>query len=359
MNSPPPEDKPSFVEDFFPGYFALVMATGIVSLAMHFEGIPGLPELLLWLNVIFYVVLWGITVLRILWFRSALIADLIHHARGVTFLTAVAGTGVLGVQFAILTPFIVVAAGLWVFAVLLWIILIYTFFAAVTVAEPKPSLEVAINGSWLLVTVATESLAVLGTLVAQTLGPVRPILFGALCAYLLGAMFYILFIGLIFYRWIFLRMEPAKLTPTYWINMGALAITTLAGARLMLSSKSWEILHDFQPFIGGFTLFFWATGTWWIPLLVIVGFWRHVVERVPVTYDPQYWSLVFPLGMYTVATSMFANATRMPFLLIIPRIAVYIAMLAWLITFSAMLLKLGKFCIAYGRRKIALATRAQ
>ena len=85
--------------------------------------------------------------------------------------------------------------------------------------------------------------------------------------------------------------------------MGALAITTLAGARLMLSSKSWEILHDFQPFIGGFTLFFWATGTWWIPLLVIVGFWRHVVDRVPVTYYPHYWSLVFPLGMYTVPST--------------------------------------------------------
>jgi hypothetical protein len=24
---------------------------------------------------------------------------------------------------------------------------------------------------------------------------------------------------------------------------------------------SWEVLHDFQPFIGGSTLFFWATGT--------------------------------------------------------------------------------------------------
>ena len=192
----------------------------------------------------------------------------------------------------------------------------------------------------------------------RRLAPVRPILFEALCAYLLGAMFYILFIALIVYRWIFLRMEPAKLTPPYWINMGALAITTLAGARLILSSKSWEVLHDFQPFIGGFTLFFWATGTWWIPLLVIVGFWRHVVERVPVTYDPQYWSLVFPLGMYTVATFMFANATGMPFLLIIPRIAVYIAMLAWFITFSAMLFKLGNFCLAYGRRKTSLATRA-
>jgi tellurite resistance protein TehA-like permease len=357
MISPPHADKPSFLEDFFPGYFALVMATGIVSLAMHFEGFPGLPETFLWLNVIFYVVLWGITAFRIAWFRSALIADLIHHARGVTFLTAVAGTAVLGVQFATLTPLMAVAASLWVFAVLLWVILIYTFFAAVTVAEPKPSIEVALNGSWLLLTVATESLTVLGTLVAQRLGAVRPILFGALCAYLLGAMFYILFIALIVYRWIFIRMEPAKLTPPYWINMGALAITTLAGARLILSSKNWEVLSDFQPFVGGFTLFFWATGTWWIPLLVIVGFWRHLVERVPVTYDPQYWSLVFPLGMYSVATFTFANATGMTFLLIIPHIAVYIAMLAWFITFTAMLFKLGKFSLTYARRKAPLSPR--
>ena len=357
MTPSPQEGKPSFVEDFFPGYFALVMATGIVSLAMHFEGFPGFPEVLLWLNVIFYVVLWVITIVRIALFRSALIADLTHHARGVTFLTAVAGTGVLGAEFAILTPFIAVAVGLWVFAVLLWTILIYTFFAAVTIAEPKPSIDVAINGSWLLVTVATESLSVLGTLIAQTLGPVPPILFVALCAYLLGAMFYILFIALIVYRWIFLRMEPAKLTPPYWINMGALAITTLAGARLILSSGSWEVLHDLKPFTSGFTLFFWATGTWWIPLLVIVGFWRHVIERVPVTYDPQYWSLVFPLGMYTVATFVFANAAGMPFLLIIPRIFVYIAMFAWCITFGGMLFKLGNFCVSSRRSKTSLAIR--
>src|SRR5215475_7638421 len=193
MSSSPDGRSPSFVENFFPGYFALVMATGIVSLAMHFEGFPALPELLLWLNVFFYVVLWGITLLRIVFFRSALIADLTHHARGVTFLAIVAGTDVLGAQFAILTPLMTVALGLWVFAILLWVILIYTFFAAVTITEPKPPIEVAINGSWLLVTVATESLCVLGTLVARALGPVTPILFGALCTYLLGVMFYILF----------------------------------------------------------------------------------------------------------------------------------------------------------------------
>ena len=200
MDSPSDGDKPSFIENFFPGYFALVMATGIVSLAMHFEGFAVLPEVLFGLNVIFYVVLWGFTVLRLVWFRSALISDLTHHARGVTFLTIVAGTAVLGVQFAVLTPFLAVAAGLWVVAVLLWCFLIYTFFAAVTVVEPKPSIAAAINGSWLLVTVATESLTVLGTQVAQTLLAADQILFAMLCTYLLGAMFYILFITLILTR---------------------------------------------------------------------------------------------------------------------------------------------------------------
>lgn len=346
MSSSTEVNRPSFVENFFPGYFALIMATGIVSMAMHFESFPGLPEVLLWLNVIFYLVVWGITVLRIARFRSALLADLLHHARGVTFLTTVAGTSVLGVQFAVLTPFPAVAAALWVFSVLIWIFLIYTFFGAVTVAEPKPSIGDAINGSWLLVTVATESLTVLGTQVAQSFGFVVPILFCLLCAYLLGAMFYILFIALIIYRWIFISMEPAKLTPPYWINMGALAITTLAGARLILSSNSWPVLHELQSFLTGFTLFFWATGTWWIPLLLIVGFWRHAVERVPIVYDAQYWSVVFPLGMYTVATFVFANATGMKFLLIIPQVSVYIAMLAWLVTFGAMLFKLAHFCFS-------------
>src|SRR5215469_11522019 len=191
MTSSAQEDKSSFVEHFLPGYFALVMATGIVSLAMHSESFPVLPQALLWLNVIFYIVLWVINILRFALFRSTWIADLTHHAKGVTFLTVVAATAVLGAQFANLTPFMGVAVGLWLFAVLLWILLIYTFFAAVTITEPKPSIDVAINGSWLLVTVATESLCVLGTLVARALGPVTPILFGALCTYLLGVIYYI------------------------------------------------------------------------------------------------------------------------------------------------------------------------
>jgi hypothetical protein len=51
----------SSLATFFPGYFALVMATGIVSLAAHCFGHEYLARALLWLNVFAYAVLWAIT----------------------------------------------------------------------------------------------------------------------------------------------------------------------------------------------------------------------------------------------------------------------------------------------------------
>jgi tellurite resistance protein TehA-like permease len=158
--------------------------------------------------------------------------------------------------------------------------------------------------------------------------------------YLLGAMLYILLASLIFYRWIFFNMEAEALAPNYWIDMGATAIITLAGSRLLLVANEWQLLEELTPFLKGFTLFFWAIGTWWIPLLIALGIWRHVFERVPLSYTPEYWSLVFPLGMYTAATFVLAQATGVSFLSIIPTFFIYLALMGWGITFAGMIWQL-------------------
>lgn len=325
------------IASFFPGYFALVMATGIVSIACHLQGWQAVAKGLLALNIAAYLILWIFTCLRLGRFRRQFLKDLTHHERGAAFLTKAAATCVLGSQFAILTPWREIARSLWFFGFGLNVILSYIFFTAVTLSEPKPSLEAGISGSWLLVIVSTESVSVLGTLVAPSMADTQTILFISLACFLCGAMLYVFFATLILYRWIFFIMPPEKLTPDYWIDMGALAITALAGAILFERTSDWSFLSSLAPFLSGATLFFWATATWWIPLLLVLEVWRHARGRVKFRYGPQYWALVFPLGMYAVATMMLSKAVALAFLNAVAKAFSYVALVAWAIVCVSML----------------------
>ncbi len=325
-----------------PAYFAMVMATGIVSISCLLTGWLLLARVLFFLNILFYLIIWALTVLRCVRFPDRVLADLLHHGRSVGFFTVVAGTCVLGTQFLLIGRLWAVAASLWCWGVGLLMICTYGIIFILTVKQAKPSLAEGINGGWLLPVVGGQSVAVLGAQLASGFAVERQpsVLLFCLVIWLGAGMLYVWIISLIFYRYTFFALNPSDLAPPYWINMGAVAISTLAGTMLISAAPLSPLLTELVPFIKGITLFFWSAATWWVPMLIILGVWRH--RRFPLKYDPLYWGAVFPLGMYTACTYRLTQVVPADLLKWVPRLFVYIALAAWTLTLVGLVHQLLK-----------------
>jgi tellurite resistance protein TehA-like permease len=322
----------SWLATMDPGYFAAVMATGIVGISARQAGRPLIAETLLWLTGVLFVVLLAAYLARAVRFPRRFASSLKNPSTAVAYFTLVAGTNVLGSALLPNGPWVLVLV-LGIAAAVLWTILTYGLLCSVVLAGNRPLLR-DINGLWLVWVVGTQSVSVLATGLAHRLpwpGADRALGVAGLLAWSVGIVLYVVLVVIIFLRLLLIETTAAEMGPAYWILMGATAISVLAAAGILALGRAAPVplLPEMRSFIVGFAVVLWAFGTWFIPMLVLFGLWRYLVRHYPWTYDPKLWSAVFPLGMYAVASTVLGREIGFGFLTALAAGWVWIGIAAW------------------------------
>jgi tellurite resistance protein TehA-like permease len=336
--SPPTEGERNPIASLFPGYFALVMATGIISVGAKQQDLTWIADVLYFVAAIAYIVLVALLVARLVLFPRRLIGDLTSHAKGFAFLTVIAATNVLGGASATVHGWWDLTRAFWWISIVCWTVIAYAVLFAVVLRNPKPGMGSGINGTWFLLTVSVESVAVSGALLLGRDGG-DLLAFTCLSAFTLGLVLYLIVMTMVFLRWTFQPLEPTEADPPAWIAAGAVAITVLAGSTILGARSASPRIERLAPFVEGIVILAWATATFWFPLMIAIGVWRHIVRRLPLRYHPSYWALVFPLGMYGAATFRMRAVVGLKELAWLPKLTLAIALIAWAATFLGLVLE--------------------
>jgi tellurite resistance protein TehA-like permease len=323
------------VRDLYPGYFALVMATGICSTALRDVGQSTASAVMLWVAIVSYAVLGGALAWRTLRFPRLVVSDLSAPDRAFAFFTVVAASNVLAARLAA-DGHRGIAVALTGLGTLAWLGLTYIVPVRLILGpRPQPVLA-GVNGTWFIWVVGTQSMAVSAAALDQPEGGhARWTALAAVLMWSVGVVLYLVVAALVLTRLLLLEVRPDDLSPPYWIIMGATAITVLAAAR-MLSLDPAPAIAATHAVLSGLAVMLWAFGTWLIPMLVAFGIWRLARGPARLGYVPTLWSVVFPLGMYAVASMELGTVAGMPLVEGIGRVWTWVAIPAWLGVFGAM-----------------------
>ncbi|HET8600937.1 MAG TPA: tellurite resistance/C4-dicarboxylate transporter family protein [Segeticoccus sp.] len=337
------------VRSLAPGYFALVMASGIISIGLETTGFGIASAVFLAVCAIAFVVLCVLTVVRVARYRQAVVAEFTDPRKDFGFFTFVAGANVLGSRLAMNGLFTWTAV-LFVMGSLGWLVLGYVVPWTVAIGRQQRPLIATANGTWFDWVVSSQSVAIAATALAPAAGSARTgVALLAVVAWSVGIFLYAAAGVFVALRLMLYPVGPRDLPASYWVAMGSCAITVVAGAEIVQMPAA-PVLETERSLIAGLSLLFWAFATYLIPALVAAGWWRHVVRKVPLTYDAGLWSMVFPVGMYGVSCLSIGTADRLPIVHQIGTGELWFAVLVWALVFAAMAVHFVRTVVVGPRR---------
>lgn len=339
--------------------YAFAMATGAVSIGMHLAGFTWIS------NVTWVIASIGLVVITIAFLVRFFVGpkqmrqQLDSGSGSFGFFTVSAGMAVVGIRFTV--------GGMWTIGFILWIIAVATWLITtylipwrvivtahrIDAKVPETSAEQRkagqgllqdVNGGWFLWTTAAQGVAVLSAILATDLpAPAQDVFITfALISWAAGLFQYLVSGVLVVVRIVRFGVPVRELGASFWVVMGSLAISGLAGGRLAMLEHPGHLAAAVAPVGAATVLIVWGFITWALVGLLLLGIWKYVFLRESAWFKVELWSLVFPLGVYSTV-SMTAGAVAHS---AIPtgfgHVVIWFALVAWVFVVSDALVALAR-----------------
>lgn len=336
------------VEHFAPGWFATVMGTGVLSIALFAfrQSIPfasAIQSVFLWLAVLLFIVLLVPWLTRWIQHPEAVRRDLQHPVSAAFFPTMPISLLVIGVALEKTSPSFLSESALWSTLLILWMAgaagILFFALSILNIFFHQPELKwEAATFGWLIPPVSTLLIPVLGFSLA---GHYAASAWGAFTLFVslmftgVGTLLFLFVMGTVFTRYVFYALPPVQLAPTLMVGVAPTSILTIIVLRLVKPAQavmafSPQVAETLNAVAAIAAVALWGFALFWLILAALVTLEVH--RKTPLPFALSWWAFIFPLGAFAVASGALYQAAPFGFFLWSGLLVLAGVMVMWLVT---------------------------
>lgn len=329
-------------EHFSPAWFAVVMGTAVIPLALSFLSFP-LKDLLaafffLTAVIVFLIALVPWTA-KFFLYRENIRKDLNHPLAAHFFPTMPISLIVLSLGFLkypdlLFPPEVSRALAYWLWLLGSLGIYLFGYLILIRVFCHEGITPAHANFGWFIPPVSKLIIPVGGLELAELYPHTMELTFGLSMVSFGVGFFLFLFVGAaVYHRYIYHELPMSRLAPTFFIGMVPTAIIAAILFRMMHLLEHQQVLgiqvQYFSPFAKIAILVCWGFSAWWFIMACIMI--RHYLKTIEVPFALTWWAFTFPSGALCIASAVAWKVTGFASIFYFFILATVFMLVIWLV----------------------------
>ena len=332
------------VKHFNPAWFAAVMGTAVIPLAIAFSKIPlKMPLATFFFSIAILMFLAALVPWTIKLFRypAEFKKDLNHPVAGNFLPTMPISLIIFSLIFLKFPEMVFSQSVSYNIAFYLWLlgsigIYVMGFIILIHIFRHKGIDLPHANFGWYIPPVSKLIISVAGFELARVFPQSMELTFGLSIVSLGVGFFLFMFVGAaVYHRYIYHELPINRFAATFFIGVAPTAIIAIVLFKMIQFFEQTSLLsidpHVFVPVAKILILATWGFSIWWFCMAVIVIL--YYIRKMDLPYALSWWAFTFPAGALSVASGVAWKVSGFSFVYYIYGLSLIFLLVMWIIVF--------------------------